>query len=681
MTLDQVVGRFPSAKRAGAGYALQCPVHEDRVASVSATEKDGRVLIHCHAGCATADILSSVGLTLADLFEEVIRVPEPTPVLRSTSAAAVYDYTDLDGTLLHQVVRGADKSFRQRRPDGAGGWIWSASKTRALYRWPDLTGQPVIWVVEGEKDVDTCRAHGLAATTNCGGAGKWKAEETAALVALAPTQVYVVPDHDVPGRRHAASVVEQLTTAGLSARLVVLPGLQAHGDVSDWFASGGTAARLLDLATAPPVEMPVIEHGSIPDLLRSEQTFTKLGEGAYSLEYPALGITLRAEQLHRDRDRDLHGELTVTTTLMGAKTIDGVLLWSSANFSSQRTRATLAQSCAGRSGAAGLDWLGAVETLSLRVQQAESEGTPIQPLADYGLPEVVSNWEVSGIPILQRHPMILFGDGGSAKSYLALHIASTLARRGIKVLYGDWEFSPEDHRERLERLCGWDGMPRDTLHYVRCASPMVSEAARLQRHIVQHGIQYFVCDSVGFAVPGRPEDAEHATAFFRAVRQLGVGSLHLAHTTKSLEHGEDKPFGSTFWSNGARSMFHIKRSNDAGDGANVIEVALSHKKSNTSRRLPAFGLRLTFDQTTTRVDRFDVASSEELSAVLPVWQRIKALVAHRPLSVEELATELGEKTDTIGRTIRRMDGVFARDPDQRIRLAVSLTSSQQAGRF
>ena len=116
-------------------------------------------------------------------------------------------------------------------------------------------------------------------------------------------------------------------------------------------------------------------------------------------------------------------------------------------------------------------------------------------------------------------------------------------------------------------------------------------------------------------------------------------------------------------------------------GANVIEVALSHKKSNTSRRLPAFGLRLTFDATTTRVDRFDVASSEELSAVLPVWQRIKALVAHRPLSVEELATELGEKTDTIGRTIRRMDGVFARDPDQRIRLAVSLTSGQQAGRF
>jgi len=35
MTLDQVVGRFPSAKRAGAGYALQCPAHEDRVASVS----------------------------------------------------------------------------------------------------------------------------------------------------------------------------------------------------------------------------------------------------------------------------------------------------------------------------------------------------------------------------------------------------------------------------------------------------------------------------------------------------------------------------------------------------------------------------------------------------------------------------------------------------------------------
>ena len=37
---------------------------------------------------------------------------------------AVYDYRDADGTLLYQVVRYEPKTFRQRRPDGNGGWIW-----------------------------------------------------------------------------------------------------------------------------------------------------------------------------------------------------------------------------------------------------------------------------------------------------------------------------------------------------------------------------------------------------------------------------------------------------------------------------------------------------------------------------------------------------------------------------
>ena len=64
---------------------------------------------------------------------------------------ATYDYTDPNGVLLYQVVRLEPKEFRQRRPDGKGGWIWKLDERRVLYRWPDLLKFPdaTIFVTEG----------------------------------------------------------------------------------------------------------------------------------------------------------------------------------------------------------------------------------------------------------------------------------------------------------------------------------------------------------------------------------------------------------------------------------------------------------------------------------------------------------------------------------------------------
>lgn len=46
-----------------------CPAHNDKSPSLSITEaQDGRVLIHCHAGCNPLNIVESVGLGLSDLF-------------------------------------------------------------------------------------------------------------------------------------------------------------------------------------------------------------------------------------------------------------------------------------------------------------------------------------------------------------------------------------------------------------------------------------------------------------------------------------------------------------------------------------------------------------------------------------------------------------------------------------
>ncbi|MCC6454756.1 MAG: hypothetical protein IT328_07420 [Caldilineaceae bacterium] len=165
--------------------------------------------------------------------------------------AATYNYTDLDGTLLYQVVRYDPKDFKQRRPNGQGGWHWRLDDVkRVLYKLADLVATPTdqwVFIVEGEKDVDNLRAVGLAATSNVGGAGKWKAEYNQHFKGR---KVCILPDNDDPGRRHAADVAKQLT--GTAERVVVVPleGILPKGDVSDWLAAGGNADELVALADA-----------------------------------------------------------------------------------------------------------------------------------------------------------------------------------------------------------------------------------------------------------------------------------------------------------------------------------------------------------------------------------------------------------------------------------------------
>ncbi len=682
MTFTEICERFERVKRVGDDRATaRCSAHEDRVASLSLSTGDGgNVLLHCHAGCQTADIVEMAGLDLRDLFNEGAPLVAPTPVLTSRSATSqtVYTYRSLDGAVAGEVVRGPGKRFRQRRPDGNGGWEWKAPVTPILYQWPELVAQPdkPVWVVEGEKDTDRLCALGLRATTNAAGAGKWRAAHTAALFDLSPPAVYVIPDHDVPGQRHASSVTEALTTAGVPAVVVQLPDSPDHGDVSDWLAAGHTIEELHALAlaasSAPEVLVPT-------DFEDATQTLTRLSEGCYELVWPELGIQFGVDHMRRGRDGDLKGELTVTTSLPGAKTVaDGVLLWTSTNFSSQRVRASVAKACQERSGAQ-LDWVGALESLSIQVARSEAAGTvAIKPLSDYALPpeDDAQDWVVHGLPLARDLPTIIYGPGGSGKSLLALSICQQLAERGIKCLYIDWEFSGAEHRKRLGQLAG-DDIPTDLLHYVRCASPLVVEVSRLASYVTRHAVQFCVFDSVAYAAGGRPEEAEHATAYMRAVSQIGVGSLHLAHAVKSEEHQESSgPFGSVFWANSARSLWMIKRA--PGDGADdhTVEVALTHKKSNTGRLLAPLGLRLTFATRRTTIQNMDLASST-LSTTLPLWQRMRALVAAHPMTVEDIAVELDAQPKSVARAVQRME-IFRRGGDGRIWLSSQLSTASAA---
>ncbi len=52
-------------------WVARCAAHDDRSPSLSiATGDDGKVLLHCFAGCGAADVVESVGLELSSLFPE-----------------------------------------------------------------------------------------------------------------------------------------------------------------------------------------------------------------------------------------------------------------------------------------------------------------------------------------------------------------------------------------------------------------------------------------------------------------------------------------------------------------------------------------------------------------------------------------------------------------------------------
>lgn len=98
----------------------------------------------------------------------------------SRRIVAIYDYRDEQGEVLFQVVRFDPKDFRQRRPDGNGGWIWSVKGVRQVpYRLPELVSAKSgtdVFITEGEKDADRTAGLGLLATCNAGGAAKRRAD-------------------------------------------------------------------------------------------------------------------------------------------------------------------------------------------------------------------------------------------------------------------------------------------------------------------------------------------------------------------------------------------------------------------------------------------------------------------------------------------------------------------------
>ena len=234
MTLDSLVHAL-EARRSGSTWMAKCPAHEDNNPSLSLREDGGKVLLHCHAGCAQRDVVDA--LKARGLWK--VAAPATTWVKR---IVATYDYRDAAGELLYQIVRFEPKDFRQRRPDGRGGWIWKKHPDQVLYHLPEVLEAPIVFVVEGEKDVETLREWGFVATTNAGGAkAPWLPTFTET---LRGREVILIPDADQPGRARVLRIARALL--GKAARIIILADLPGYTtDITAWFQAVHSECALI----------------------------------------------------------------------------------------------------------------------------------------------------------------------------------------------------------------------------------------------------------------------------------------------------------------------------------------------------------------------------------------------------------------------------------------------------
>lgn len=259
LAIDAILARLSGVRQSGDQWLARCPAHEDDTASLSVSVgREGRILFRCFAGCENDSIRRAMNLEWSQLLP-----PKQDGRKRIVST---YDYKGLDGLLKYQSVRYEPKGFSQRRPDGQGGWIANMTGVQRIpYRLSDLKGRGVVYIVEGEKDVDALWRSGVAATTNVGGAGKWRQSDSATLKQIGVQKCILIPDNDQPGRKHMEAVEHGLKQVGIAVVRVDLVELPNKGDVSDWLASGRTVQDLETLASRKPYVIPRNGSGEFND--------------------------------------------------------------------------------------------------------------------------------------------------------------------------------------------------------------------------------------------------------------------------------------------------------------------------------------------------------------------------------------------------------------------------------
>lgn len=260
LSLQEIAGRFDGISWRGKdSFQCRCPCHDDKQASLTVSDGEKGIVLCCHAGCLTENILSAIDLTFADIS------PEPSKSVTEKrfdfgNIIATYDYRN--GT---RKLRDGNKHFlwQHQEPDGS----WKSGRGKAphvLYK--AGADQQTVYICEGEKDADNLSQLGFYAVSSENGAGnsgkKWFSEYTAELT---EKDCVLIPDNDSVGKEFMRFVAAEISGKTNSVKVLSLTdtwqALPEKGDVSDLiehFGSDDAKRLLLKLSESTEVWTPFI---------------------------------------------------------------------------------------------------------------------------------------------------------------------------------------------------------------------------------------------------------------------------------------------------------------------------------------------------------------------------------------------------------------------------------------
>lgn len=230
----------------------KCPAHQDKQASLTVTKGRKCTLLYCHAGCQLDDILNAAGLEKRDIFYESTQNTANWRAFiekrENNRIEAVYNYVSCNGQYAFTKVRLQGKHIIYGRLENERfTYGLSRNKPRKSYRAvygnlsdikKAINDNKPVFIVEGEKDVNTLTKHGYISFTY-GGVNDWQSD-FAELVNGA--MVIILADNDKPGIDIANRIYEDVVSGAKSVKIMVpMPDIP-KADITDYFESGKTNA-------------------------------------------------------------------------------------------------------------------------------------------------------------------------------------------------------------------------------------------------------------------------------------------------------------------------------------------------------------------------------------------------------------------------------------------------------
>jgi len=244
-------------------YRADCPACSDTKQHLYISKKDSKILVDCKKGCSFSEIVKASNLKASDFFNDDTSNKKPRWNLLRT-----HNYTDEAGRTI------AKKEIYDKG-DGDKTAIWYRAEGKKfvkglnglkmplyhLHKFINAPKSVPLYIVEGEKDVETMERLGLIATTSPNGAGsKWSKAHNKYLDGW---NVVILADNDEAGRKHAEQTARTIAGTVKALKVIqsaeVYPDLKKKGDISDIVKEIGAEqakARLIETQKKTPVFSP-----------------------------------------------------------------------------------------------------------------------------------------------------------------------------------------------------------------------------------------------------------------------------------------------------------------------------------------------------------------------------------------------------------------------------------------